>query len=543
MKTVSILFAGNDSYHMFDEVFGGFSAFGLAVSWAKSVPQTTGTVVFASPQNRNIDKIKKTDGIEIIEKESWEVKTLFEEISKICRKKDAVAVYAFADCPFLSVSLTQELVQIHEKYVAEYTFADGYPYGFAPEIIDGGTAGIVSAICENSQKKLGDEAVKRDSIFTALKTDINSFEIETVLAPEDWRLYRLSFACDTRRGLLASVALFEDAQKNFGGSSGSSGSCSSDISCAFGKAVAEISPADLARLAVKNERVLKTVPAFYNVQISEQVFTDATYLPYSDFLKKSGGAAGQDAFMPLEKFSALVDEISDFSEKAVVSLSCWGEPLLHPQLTDFVKAVTAKDGLSVLLETDGHLVTEELCQKIKSFYNGKTTSGHGKIIWIVTLDAFTEETYKQLRVGKDSPLLKACDSVALLAKYFPDDVYPQMTRLDTNEKELERFYRFWSDKNSPSGGKVIIQKYDSFCGTLPDRKPADLSPLGRNPCWHLRRDMNILCDGSVPRCHEFYSTNIVGNVFSESVEQVWAKMNLMEIGECKNCDEYYTYNF
>lgn len=566
MKTVSILFAGNNSAHMFDATFNGKSAFDLSVSWANSVENTTGIVIFANTQtvekiNCNFAQMNNSDGencdsaqrakidsskITIVTKEKWTVKTLFEEISKICREKDAKAVYAFADCPFLSDCLTKELVQTHEKYVAEYTFADGYPYGFAPEIIDGGTAGILASLCANTQKELGEKLVSRDTIFAALKTDINSFEIETVLAPEDWRLYRLSFACDTREKFLACRALYEEIQN-----------IATNEKKSVGDALAEMSPADLTRLAIKNESVLKTVPAFYNVQICERVVTDATYSPYSDFYKKAHGGTSHEngSFMPLEKFSALVDEISDFSEKSVISLSCWGEPLLHLQFTDFVKTVVSKSGLSVLIETDGHLVTEELCKKIKSICDeaasgdgGFADGSFGKIIWIVTLDAFTEETYKRLRVANaphvaEVTLANASKSVAILSKYFAGNVYPQMTRLDTNEHELESFYRFWSDKNSPSGGKIIIQKYDSFCGILPDRKPADLSPIGRKPCWHLRRDMNILCDGNVPRCHEFYSSNIVGNVFEESVEQVWKKMNLTEIEECKKCDEYYTYNF
>ena len=120
-----------------------------------------------------------------------------------------------------------------------------------------------------------------------------------------------------------------------------------------------------------------------------------------------------------------------------------------------------------------------------------------------------------------------------------------------NEDELETFYRFWHGSESPSGGKVIIQKYDSFCGLLSDEKPADLSPLKRNPCWHIKRDMNVLADGSVPMCRECIYSNIVGNVFSEGIESVWKKTrdfvrNHIECKfdeKCGACDEYYTYNF
>lgn len=536
MKTVSILFADDDLAYALEKSFANKSAFERALEWAQNISEKT--VVFSVPHNSQI--LQKTisefsaspNNISLVEKSFWNTKILFSEIARICGEDNSTAVYAFADCPFLSATLAKELLEVHKNYSAEYTFADGYPSGLAPEILDGGVAHLLSSLCDSNLKSVAEKKVCRTSIWDALKVDINSFEIETVLAPEDFRLYRLAFDCSSRRRFFACKSLFEkicDAEKSSGEEK-------------------NISPLEISRLAVSNEKVLKTLPAFYNVAISEMVFTNATYLPYFDFYQKANGgksplASEKNCFMDTEKFSSIVKQISDFSEKATVSLSAWGEPLLHPDFCDCVKTVLSYPKLSVLIETDGNLITEDLCQKIKSIVGEETE----RIIWIVTLDAFTEETYQNLRAAQtgkgEASLAKASNSVAVLSKYFPNNVYPQMTRLNENENELEQFYRFWSDSSSASGGKVIIQKYDSYCGVLPDRKPADLSPVGRNPCWHLRRDMTILCNGDVPLCHEFYSTNIMGNVFSESIQSIWEKISLTEIEECKNCDEYYTYNF
>ena len=119
------------------------------------------------------------------------------------------------------------------------------------------------------------------------------------------------------------------------------------------------------------------------------------------------------------------------------------------------------------------------------------------------------------------------------------------------KSELESFFRFWRDKNSPSGGKVIIQKYNSYCGKLPDKKSADLSPLERNVCWHLKRDMIILFDGTVPLCRQRGFGNIQGNAFSEKICDIWNKRENMirnhidsNYGDlCGACDEFYTFNF
>ncbi|HZK19659.1 MAG TPA: SPASM domain-containing protein, partial [Treponemataceae bacterium] len=103
------------------------------------------------------------------------------------------------------------------------------------------------------------------------------------------------------------------------------------------------------------------------------------------------------------------------------------------------------------------------------------------------------------------------------------------------------------------------QKYNSIGGLLKDRRVANLEPLQRNPCWHLRRDMCILVEGTVPVCREapfakkankqqFLSC---GNVFASSLEDVFnngimalqAHIDKQYSEHCKACDEYYTFNF
>ena len=158
--------------------------------------------------------------------------------------------------------------------------------------------------------------------------------------------------------------------------------------------------------------------------------------------------------------------------------------------------------------------------------------------------------YEKMNGISGSNFQKALKTVAMLSQIFPSHVYPQFTRMNANEEQLESFYRFWKEKTSPSGGQFVILKYDSCAGLLSDEKPADLSPLERNVCWHLRRDMNILSDGSVPLCRSRIS-EIAGNAIEEPFEKIWDSvqkevlnhMNKNYCKKCQVCDEYYTFNF
>ena len=59
------------------------------------------------------------------------------------------------------------------------------------------------------QAEEGKKPVCRESIFNLIKTDIKSFEVETVLSEEDFRLLRLSFHCGKKESFIACQKLYE----------------------------------------------------------------------------------------------------------------------------------------------------------------------------------------------------------------------------------------------------------------------------------------------------------------------------------------------
>lgn len=540
MKNAVILYAAELSEHSFEKVFGGKSAFELALEWAESVPESVSAVIFASDKNiaeieRNIHETKKSSGkIRIASKESWTKGVFISEISDSLSSLNAdYAVVSYADTPFLNRNLTEEICSAHTKYQAEYTFADGYPYGVAPEAIDKGAAAIVSALCKSDSRfiKKSEEKMARDAVFSLLSIDINSFEVETVIAKKDYRLLRLEFECSSKINFLACKNLFSLLNPE-------------------NKKVSDFELEKLCDTAASSSNVIKTVPAFYNIQISSR-YNHA--LCYEPSLPENFSEMND---MRLDDFKNLLENISRFSQKAVISLSAFGEPLLHKDFFDFVFETLKYPEFSLLIETDGTLLSAELAEKISEIENSK-----GRIDWIILIDAVEKSLYEKIHGCGEGDFSKALEATAILERFFPSHAYPQMVRMKANECELEAFYRFWKNPDSPAKGNFIIQKYNSFCGTLSDEKSADLSPLERNPCWHLRRDFTVLADGSVPECICQFKTKILGNVFDKDkevpdsdggcIERVWRKFdgNLKEqikknySGCCRSCDEHYTFNF
>lgn len=509
MKSILIFYDVNSLYKN-EKVFDGNSAAELCMQWGKAL--NCDVIKKIAPQNCLTD--------------------LFEEMSKACNEAEAdYVIFSYDDLPFLNVSLTKELIESHIKYKSEYTFADGYSYGFAPELIDRGTLNILTGLSKTNFADEGKKSVCRDSIYNFLKKDINAYEVETLIAPCDFRLLRLKLECSLKENFIACKELFAEIKNQ-------------------NKKIEGLSAEEINAIAGKTPGVLKTVPGFYNIQIAEKCSGTCNYCPYPKAFEEKYGksCSSSSGVMKYEDFSNLVDKIAAFSENAVISLSLWGEAFNHPDLLKFVEKVLSYKGLSLFLETDGLLVTQSFCQSLKSIVE---TSKNENQLWpkmmiAVSLDAFTDETYKKIR-GTEKSINDALGAVEMLESVLPGNVYPQFVRMNQNEAELEAFFRKWNER-SPS---FIIQKYDNFAKRLSDEKPADLSPVERNVCWHLRRELNILVNGDVPFCKECLFENITGNVFAEDLESVWKKMDNMLIDHinckycelCENCDEYYTFQF
>jgi spiro-SPASM protein len=161
--------------------------------------------------------------------------------------------------------------------------------------------------------------------------------------------------------------------------------------------------------------------------------------------------------------------------------------------------------LELIIETSGIGWPPDIFAMIKSGSDREPR-------WIVSLDAHENQVYEKLRGEGFDEALRTVDS---LKDAFPGRVHVQAVRMHENEDDLEHFFRHWKD----SLGNVIIQKYDDFCGKLPDRKVTDLSPVKRMPCWHIKRDVTILLDGRVLLCREDIGAgHLLGNIFQEKLQ-------------------------
>ena len=249
--------------------------------------------------------------------------------------------------------------------------------------------------------------------------------------------------------------------------------------------------------------------------------------------------------MPAADFLDLGRRIRDFSPESVVSISLWGEPACHPEIWAILEGFRQCAPLQLYVETAGIGWNTE---RLEAFAQ---SGAHDHVTWIVSLDAMEATTYATMR---GEGWAEALAGAHLFTRLFPQTAYIQAVRCKLNEEPMQAHYQYWKKL----GFKQIIQKYDHFSFRLPDRRLSDIAPLDRLACWHLKRDMAILLDGTVALCRQDVPVQtgdklqfVAGNAFADELPLIWKRLELPYLqhlgceypGICEKCDEYYTFNY
>ena len=221
-----------------------------------------------------------------------------------------------------------------------------------------------------------------------------------------------------------------------------------------------------------------------------------------------------------------------------------GEPLLHPGFRDAVESLSELPQVTrVFVETFGMDLTEDVLIDLAALPMA------AKISIIVRLNTLQQDRYRKMYgVDRLADVLAALERLA--AKDYPFERFVEVQRLRDNEDELDAFFERF-DKG-PVG--IILQKFNSYARRLNERRASDLTPMMRDFCWHLARDLYLIADGRVPICKQDpfgeqptldFRALSVSEIFAQTLPHHAASVR----GEheripmpCMQCDEWYTFN-
>ncbi len=479
----------------------GEDCFTVTLSKAKSIADDRDIFVVLRDDHKPLfrDIPKEVNRIFVKSNSVYEI--LFKIYQNIKGRYNLI-VYIFSDEPLFDVKLTEKLVESHIEELSDYTYGEGFLPGALPEVVSSETLLKLISLIKDKESP-----VKRDSLFELLSKDINSFDIESIFPDEDIRLLKVELTASRKINRI----IVEKLVSALGGF--------------------DVSYRDVCSTIKNNPEIVRTVPAFVEVEITDRVNHPVPYLPVDAISRKRGE-------MDVDSFHRILEIVHDFSEDPYISISYISEPLLHPEIKRLVELASGYENLKLIIETDGILFNP-------AFSNFIVDLKSDNIFVIFQIDAVREETYK--RIHGTEIRYPERNLRYLISKGFKN-AFAQMVRMNINEDEMIEFYNMWKKE----GVNVVIQKFNDFAGVLPRLSHSDLRPLDKICCYHLMRDMVIFYNGDVPRCKQDINGNAIsGNIFNEDIEKVWSRGNRLFVDycndrysdDCRKCDEYYIFNF
>jgi len=199
---------------------------------------------------------------------------------------------------------------------------------------------------------------------------------------------------------------------------------------------------------------------------------------------------------------------------ASIRLGLTGEPLLRPDIVDFVRLAKDQGLVDIMLISNGLLLTEDLSRKL-------IEAGLTRLM--VSLDAVRPETYRRIRRGGDLAQVTNNLRVFLKVRRELGTELPLLRvsfiRMSLNESELEEFHRIWSDQ----ADYISFQEYTNILESpRTDYFPARRREVKSFRCSDPWQRMSLFVNGDLfPCCSDFGRLAPVGNAWSGPVSRAW----------------------
>lgn len=405
--------------------------------------------------------------------------------------------------PVLEKSLTLELLDRHNKYLSQYSYGENTPAGLVPVFM---SREFLSSLSESWKGRVHDFFLK----------NINHYDPEIFYKSPDLRQYRLDFTLSDERSFLLSSSLVSYNEN--------------------------ISYDEILPTLKKNPAFFRSFPSYIEIEINRSCTNRCLFCP-----RETLSPENDNIRMSAEFLEDLHPKIFHaFPVPAVYCLGGLGEPLLHSEFERIAVYLLRSEYVKeLIIETALFSGFERLISVLMTVSEEQKK----KICVIVNLSTLQESVYNDLyRSETDFNEIKS--RILQLKNFLPSagSLYVQMIKMKEVETETENFFNEWEKKEIG----IILQKYNRFAGRLAERRVSDLTPIDRDFCWHLARDLYINADCTAALCRQNEKI-IIGNLETDSVSDIWNRglesFQFSLNGEygklrspCTECDEWYTFN-
>lgn len=444
-------------------------------------------------------------GIPVIEFPAGKTSDFLPELYKISEGFDALVI-GHTDSDFYNLAENKKLLASFERHDSDYGFGDNYPPGILLEVLRREVLPVMENVRAASALP-----VRRQIFQDIMEKDVNMFDLENQYAEVSLRTLRLSFFPD-------SVQNADTLQKLRSLLPPGTNPISVDFKT-------------FAENILKNRHLLKTIPKYYEIEISNTCGQKCVFCP-----KTSLPEAAPKSMAPVD-FAKIIDAAKKFSTDPVISLTGMGDALSHPDFFSILD-VALERNLEIIIETSGVGLTREHSDRLLAL------KGAEKLSLIFSIDAVKPELYASFRPGGDFE--KILEEIEYLLLRRQKNTWVQIVKMNENFEHLVAYHNFFKKYTS----NIIIQKYNRYRGKLPERRLNPMEPFEKIDCWHLKREVVVDVEGRVLVCkQDLGKEHVLGNLLRDSMETIYERglpfleKHIRGWDFCSGCDEYYTYNF
>ncbi len=213
--------------------------------------------------------------------------------------------------------------------------------------------------------------------------------------------------------------------------------------------------------------------------------------------------------MTCGEFEAVIKKVAPFTDYVYFHLL--GEPLLHPDLSTFLKT-TEENGLKVIITTNGTLLKEKSEILLKSNAHYKT---------VISLHSFEANQSQNFNDYIDNCLdyAKLAEGKKIVVLRLWNSGGEDKLNSEILNKIESRFPTPWRDTRGGKqiGNNIYIQFGDKF--DWPDIENTNESDTAF--CYGLRDQIGILADGTVvPCCLDNNGEINLGNIFKGELNEI-----------------------
>ena len=261
------------------------------------------------------------------------------------------------------------------------------------------------------------------------------------------------------------------------------------------------------------ERLSKKFPSQVMVDITEVCNLGCIHCTHPKF--KLSSSYNKRMINP-EINKKMVDEVSKHGKGITkyIRYTSNGEPLVHPKSYEILQYAVDNSGTKVTLTTNGTLLKEEKMKKLLST---------GLHMIDISIDAYSNEIYKKVRVGGDLDvtkknvlrLLELNDEVGHKTKIIVSFVEQK-----ENSHEIKQFKEFWQKQ---SVDEVLIRKLHTNSGSvIKENDPETNKSESRRACLYPWERVVLTAKGTLNFCPtDWYGKSEVSDFAKTSIREVW----------------------